>query len=84
MAQDKIQSSRGKALRYCKLRLKSHYRRLLTDEPSADCDSLVSTLEPPVTNRLSFRFESPPGQDVSTISNESIGSSVLLDSVPSV
>ena len=47
---------------------------LLTDEPSADCDSLVSTSGPPATNISSFQFESPPVQDVFRHSNESSGS----------
>ena len=47
---------------------------LLTDEPSADCDSLVSTSGPPATNISSFQFESLPVQDVFRHSNESSGS----------
>ena len=58
---------------------KAIIERLLTDELSADYDSVVSTSEPPATNGSSFRFESPPGQDVSRHSNESSGWYILLE-----
>ena len=56
--------------------------RLLTDELSADYDSLVSTSGPLATNISSFWFESPLGQDVTRLSSESSSCYILVEFCP--